>query len=38
MKPTTSEETLKYNSGFGKGNFKELFVSIEEEQRRRGNL
>ena len=24
--------------GFGKGNFEALFVSIEEEQRRRGNL
>jgi 4-hydroxyphenylpyruvate dioxygenase len=30
---------LRHGSrGFGKGNFKALFVSIEEEQRRRGNL
>ncbi len=33
---------LKYHTGFGngfgKGNLKALFVSIVEEQRRRGNL
>jgi 4-hydroxyphenylpyruvate dioxygenase len=44
-KPVEDRPTLFYEiiqrkgcKGFGKGNFKALFVSIEEEQRRRGNL
>jgi 4-hydroxyphenylpyruvate dioxygenase len=39
-RPTVFYEILqrKGSKGFGKGNFKALFVSIEEEQRRRGNL
>ena len=28
----------KNHFGFGAGNFKSLFVSIEEEQKKRGNL
>lgn len=39
-RPTVFFEILQRKGckGFGKGNFKALFVSIEEEQRRRGNL
>ena len=39
-RPTVFYEILQRQGckGFGKGNFKALFVSIEEEQRRRGNL
>jgi 4-hydroxyphenylpyruvate dioxygenase len=39
-RPTVFFEILQRMGckGFGKGNFKALFVSIEEEQRRRGNL
>ena len=39
-RPTAFYEILQRKGckGFGKGNFKALFVSIEEEQRRRGNL
>lgn len=44
-KPVEDRPTLFYEiiqrkgcKGFGKGNFKALFVSIEDEQRRRGNL
>jgi 4-hydroxyphenylpyruvate dioxygenase len=39
-RPTFFFEILQRKGckGFGKGNFKALFVSIEEEQRRRGNL
>jgi len=39
-RPTVFYEVLQRKGckGFGKGNFKALFVSIEEEQRRRGNL
>jgi 4-hydroxyphenylpyruvate dioxygenase len=39
-RPTVFYEILQRKGckGFGKGNFKALFVSIEEEQRRRGNL
>lgn len=44
-KPVEDRPTLFYevierhgSRGFGVGNFKALFVSIEEEQRRRGNL
>ncbi|MCK6457133.1 MAG: 4-hydroxyphenylpyruvate dioxygenase [Phycisphaerae bacterium] len=43
--PVSDRPTLFYeiierhgSRGFGKGNFRALFVSIEEEQRRRGNL
>ena len=39
-RPTVFYEILQRKGckGFGKGHFKALFVSIEEEQRRRGNL
>ncbi len=39
-RPTVFYEILQRKGckGFGKGNFKALFVSIEEEQRQRGNL
>jgi 4-hydroxyphenylpyruvate dioxygenase len=39
-RPTVFYEILQRKGckGFGKGNFRALFVSIEEEQRRRGNL
>jgi len=39
-RPTVFYEILQRKGckGFGKGNFNALFVSIEEEQRRRGNL
>ncbi len=39
-RPTVFYEILQRKGckGFGKGNFKALFVSIEEEQRNRGNL
>ncbi len=39
-RPTVFYEILQRKGckGFGKGNFKALFVSIEEEQRLRGNL
>jgi len=44
-KPVEDRPTLFYeiiqrrnHSGFGAGNFKSLFVSIEEEQNKRGNL
>jgi 4-hydroxyphenylpyruvate dioxygenase len=39
-RPTVFYEIIqrKGSRGFGKGNFKALFVSIEEEQGRRGNL
>ena len=39
-RPTLFFEIIqrKGAKSFGKGNFKALFVSIEEEQRRRGNL
>ena len=39
-RPTVFYEILQRKGckGFGKGNFKALFVSIEAEQRRRGNL
>ncbi len=39
-RPTVFYEILQRKGckGFGKGNFKALFVSIEEEQRKRGNL
>lgn len=39
-RPTVFFEILQRKGckGFGKGNFKALFVSIEEEQRKRGNL
>ena len=39
-RPTVFFEILQRKGckGIGKGNFKALFVSIEEEQRRRGNL
>jgi 4-hydroxyphenylpyruvate dioxygenase len=39
-RPTVFYEILQRKGckGFGKGNFKALFISIEEEQRRRGNL
>jgi 4-hydroxyphenylpyruvate dioxygenase len=39
-RPTVFYEILQRKGckGFGKGNFKALFVSIEDEQRRRGNL
>ena len=39
-RPTLFFEVIqrKGSLSFGKGNFKALFVSIEEEQRRRGNL
>lgn len=39
-RPTLFYEIIqrKGSRGFGKGNFKALFVSIEEEQARRGNL
>jgi 4-hydroxyphenylpyruvate dioxygenase len=39
-RPTVFYEILQRKGckGFGKGNFKALFVSIEKEQRRRGNL
>src|SRR5207249_2106007 len=39
-RPTVFFEILQRKGckGFGRGNFKALFVSIEEEQRRRGNL
>lgn len=39
-RPTVFYEILQRKGckGFGKGNFKALFVSIEEEQRRRGNI
>jgi 4-hydroxyphenylpyruvate dioxygenase len=39
-RPTVFYEIIqrKGSRGFGKGNFKALFVSIEEEQARRGNL
>ncbi|MDQ3373929.1 MAG: 4-hydroxyphenylpyruvate dioxygenase, partial [Acidobacteriota bacterium] len=38
--PTVFFEILQRKGckGFGKGNFKALFVSIEEEQAKRGNL
>lgn len=39
-RPTLFFEVLQRKGckGFGKGNFKALFISIEEEQKRRGNL
>jgi 4-hydroxyphenylpyruvate dioxygenase len=44
-KPVEDRPTLFYeiiqrrnHLGFGAGNFKSLFVSIEEEQNKRGNL
>ena len=39
-RPTLFFEVIERHGsrGFGIGNFKALFVSIEEEQRRRGNL
>jgi 4-hydroxyphenylpyruvate dioxygenase len=39
-RPTVFYEILQRKGckGFGKGNFKALFVSIEDEQRKRGNL
>jgi 4-hydroxyphenylpyruvate dioxygenase len=39
-RPTVFFEILQRKGckGFGKGNFKALFVSIEDEQRKRGNL
>ena len=39
-RPTVFYEIIQRKGckGFGKGNFKALFVSIEDEQRRRGNL
>lgn len=44
-KPVEDRPTLFYeviqrrnNAGFGAGNFKSLFVSIEQEQEKRGNL
>lgn len=39
-RPTLFLEVIqrKNHEGFGAGNFKSLFVSIEEEQARRGNL
>lgn len=39
-RPTLFYEIIqrKNHQGFGAGNFKSLFVSIEEEQRKRGNL
>lgn len=44
-KPVEDRPTLFYeviqrrnNEGFGAGNFKSLFISIEEEQGKRGNL
>lgn len=39
-RPTLFFEIIERHGsrGFGKGNFKALFVSLEEEQRRRGNL
>lgn len=39
-RPTLFFEILQRKGckGFGKGNFKALFISIEEEQRKRGNL
>lgn len=39
-RPTVFFEILQRKGckGFGKGNFKALFVSMEDEQRRRGNL
>ncbi len=39
-RPTVFFEILQRKGckGFGKGNFKALFVSIEEEQAKRGNL
>lgn len=44
-KPVEDRPTLFYeviqrkdHEGFGAGNFKSLFVAIEEEQKRRGNL
>lgn len=44
-KPVEDRPTLFYeiiqrrnHQGFGAGNFKSLFVSIEEEQKKRGNL
>ena len=39
-RPTVFYEIIQRKGckGFGKGNFKALFVSIEEEQRKRGNL
>jgi len=36
-RPTVFYAILQ-RKGFGKSNFKALFVSIEEKQRRRGNL
>ncbi len=39
-RPTLFFEVIqrRNNEGFGAGNFKSLFVSIEEEQGKRGNL
>lgn len=44
-KPVEDRPTLFYqviqrrnHEGFGAGNFKSLFISIEEEQAKRGNL
>lgn len=44
-KPFTDRPTLFYefierknHDGFGVGNFKRLFMAMEEEQRKRGNL
>ena len=39
-RPTLFFEVIqrRNHEGFGAGNFKSLFVSIEEEQKRRGNL
>lgn len=39
-RPTLFYEVIqrKNHEGFGAGNFKSLFISIEEEQAKRGNL
>ena len=39
-RPTLFCEVIqrRNNAGFGAGNFKSLFVSIEQEQEKRGNL
>lgn len=39
-RPTLFFEVIqrKNHEGFGAGNFKSLFISIEEEQAKRGNL
>jgi len=39
-RPTLFFEVIqrKNHEGFGVGNFKSLFMSIEEEQKKRGNL